>query len=136
VAAKRLVIFILWFSLRIHQTTGLRQVQGGRGPARDRFLRVGSVTRMWPLPVAERATVTRRPAPVRRAGFPCWHRARLRAARAETGASEHMAEDAEEDVNVQLLIGPVELGSQRQRERILQMSEDGLDLRLAVGRRQ
>jgi hypothetical protein len=53
------------------------------------------------------------------------------------GAQEHtlgeqVAEDAGEYMDVELLVGPVVLGAQGQMEGVLEMGEDGFDLRLSV----
>src|SRR6185295_4197229 len=49
-------------------------------------------------------------------------------------SSEEVPEDAGEDVDMEFLVGPVELGTQRDVDGILEVCEDGFDIGLsAVG---
>lgn len=49
-------------------------------------------------------------------------------------SSEEIGEDAGEDVDMEFLVGPVELGTQRDVDGILEVREDGFDISLtAVG---
>jgi hypothetical protein len=74
----------------------------------------------------------------RRAGFRCWRRGIGATGAHVEEAPEQEADDANEHVNVELLVGPVVLGSEGQVVRVLQVSEDRLDggppcVRIVVG---